>query len=308
MPQGSTRINTALSNLAVQYKNTEYIAGQFLKDLPVSKESDYYWVWANDFRIPDTQRANGALANMATMGYSTSSYQVKEHAIKDVITDRDRENTDAPLNLDRDMTENLTDIIMRRMEYEAMKLCFTTTTWSNNATLVSSTSWKGHTTTASPTGHVLSATGKILADSGKMANTMVIGWSVFEALKENQNLWDRIKYSERSIVTKELLAALFDVQNVYVGTAVYDTAKEGDTASKGFLWGSDALIAYFDPQPGIKKATAALNFRVAWKGNPYRVKKWREEAVEGDYIEVQTMCAPKAVATACAYLYKSVAL
>ena len=308
MPTGATRISAALSNLAVQYKNEEYIAGKFLKDLPVSKESDYYWIWGNDFRIPDTERANGALANMATMGYSTSTYNVKEHAIKDVITDRSRENTDSPLNLDRDMTENLTDIIMRRMEYEAMKLCFTTTTWSNNATLTSATSWKGHTTTASPTGNVLSATGAILAGSGKRPNTMVMGWNAFEALKENQNIWERIKYSERSIVTEQLLSALFDMQNVYIGSAVYDSAKEGDTVSKTFVWGSDCLVAYFDPQPGIKKASAALNFRVSWKGNPYRVKKWRAEEVEGDYIEVQTMCAPKAVATACAYLFKTVAL
>jgi hypothetical protein len=308
MPIGPTRISTALSNLAVQYTNNEYIFGTVFKDLPVAKESNQYWIWGNDFRIPETERANGALAAMATMGYSTSSYVVKEHAIKDVITDRDRENSDAPINLDRDMTENLTDIIMRRMEYEGMKLLFTTTSWSNNATLTSVTSWKGHTTTASPTKHVLSATGKILADSGKKANTIVMGWSALEALKENQNVWERIKYSERAVVTTELLAALFDIQNVYVGSAVYDSAKEGDTASKGFIWGSDAMVAYVDPSPGVKKATAWLNFRCGWKGNPYRVKKWREEEIEGDYIEVQTMCAPKPVATACAYLFKTVAL
>lgn len=309
MPQGSTRISAPLSNLAVQYKNNEFIAGQVLKDVMVSNESDIYYVYANNFRVPFTERANGAAAAMVTFAYSTSSYIVKEHALKDVITDRDRANTETPLNLDRDATENLTDTIMRRMEIEAHKLLFTTTTWANNAELsTTALSWCGITTTALPTQNVLSATSKILAAAGKKANTMVISWNVFAGLKENPNLFDRIKYAERAIVTEDLLKALFDMQNVYVGSAVYDSATEGLTESKGFIWGDDALVAYFEPMPGLKKASAAVNFRVGWKGNPYRVKKWREEEIEGDYIEVQTMCAPRAVATACGYFFKSVAI
>lgn len=308
MPQGSTRINAALTNLAVQYKNTEYIAGDVLKTMPVAKESDSYWIYANDFRLDDTLRANGSKANMVTMSWSTGSYVVSEHALKDVITDRDRMNTDAPLQLDRDLTEYLVDKIMIRQEYEAMKLLFTTTSWGNNATLTSATSWKGHTTTADPVVNAMSATGKIIAASGKKPNTLVMGWGGLEALKDNENVYSRIQYVERSILTPDIIAALFEIGKCYVGTAVYDTAAENETESKTFIWGSDALFAYFDPSPGLRKATAGLMFRVTEKGNPYRVKKWREEEIEGDYIEVQTMFAPKAVATACSYLFKTVAL
>lgn len=308
MPQGSTRINAALTNMAVQYKNSEYIAGTVLKDMPVAKESDSYWIYANDFRVEETLRANGAKANMATMSWSTSSYSVHEHAIKDVITRRDRLNTDAPLNLDRDITEYLVDKIMLRQEYEAQKLLFTTTTFSNNATLLSGTSWKGHTTTADPIVNAMSATGKIISSSGKRPNTFVGGWGVLEALKDNENVYSRIQYVERSILTPDIIAALFEVNNFYVGTAIYDSAKEGDTESQTFIWGTDALFAYFDPSPGLRKVTAALTFRVNEFGNPYQVRKWYEDEIDGDYIEVRTMFAPRAVATACGYLFKSVAL
>ncbi len=308
MPIGATRISAALSNLAVQYKNENFIFGSVFKDLPVTKESDNYWIWGNDFKIPETLRANGAMSNRVSMGYSTSSYAVNEHALNDVITDRDRANAVSPINLDADMTENLTDKIMNRMEYEGAKLLFTTTNWSTNETLVSTTSWKGHTTTAIFDLKVATGTAAILQASGKMANTLVIGYAVLEGLKYNVNIFDRIKYSERAIVTEQLIAAMCDLQNVYVGKAIYDQGKEGATASITFTWGSDAFLGYFDPAPGIKKATAALNFRVGWKGNPYRVKKWREEDIEGDIIEVQTMCAPRAVATSCGYLFKTVVL
>lgn len=308
MPQGSVRTSQPLSNLAVQYKNDNYIAGQILKDIPVLHESDLYYIYANDFRLPETKRANKALANMVTWEASTSTYQVEEHALKDVVTQRDRENADKPFNLDADTTEFLTDKILLRQEYEAAKLLFTTTTWGNNATLTTATSFAFNTTTSAPIQYVLSATSKILLSSAKKANTVVMGWDVFAAAKENNNIYSRIQYVERSLITQDLLAALFDVDNLYVGTALIDSNKEGETASITSVWGADVLVAYFDPNPTIKKVTAAANFRVVSMGNPYTVKKWYDDGIDGDYIQVRTMFKPKAIATSCAYLFKTAAL
>lgn len=308
MPQGSTRISKALTNFSVQYKNDNYIAGEVLKTMNVLKESDQYWIHNSKFKLEETYRENGSLANMATFGYSTSSYKTQEHALKDVITENDRANTDAPLNLDRDATEYLTDQIMLRQEYDTHKLLFTTTTWGNNSTLTSATSWKYHTTTSAPIQNVLSATGLILESSVKRPNKIVVGWDVFAALKENPNMYNRLAYTKDKMMTSQIMASMFDLDMMHVGSAVIDSAQEGDSEDQGFLWGADALIGWFDPSPGIKKATAALMFRVARKGIPYRVKKWYQDDIEGDFIEVQTKYVPKAVATACAYLYKSVAL
>jgi len=311
MAEGSTRINRALSNISVQYKNDEYIFGKVLKDIPVLNESDKYWVYNADYTLPETIRANGTPANMVTWSASTSTYRVDEHALKDVVTERDRDNTETPLSMDKDTVEFLTDKIMLRQEYEAHKLLFTTTTFSNNTTFVSATSWRNATTTcANPIVSVLSATGKIIKSSGKRPNTMVMGWEVLEALKNNSLVYGRIQYVERAIITEEILQAVFDVQSIYVGTAVLDTSKEGvhTSTSQGFLWEDDTLVAYFAPNVSRKMVTAAANFRVKKKGLPYRVKKWYEEDIEGTYIEVQTMCKPKAIATATGYLFKDCAV
>jgi len=306
--QGSQRIKKALTNVSVKYKNNEMIAGQFMKDMPVVKDAEKYYVYASEFRIPETLRANGSPSNQIKWEVSTSSYVVDKHSLSDVITDDDRQNEEAPLSLDVDTTENLTDKILLRQEFEAAKLLFTTTTFSSNATLNTATSWKYNTTTSAPIQNVLSATGAIIKAAGKMPNTGITGWDGFEALKENQNIYSRIQYVERAILTKEILASLFDLDNFYVGTAIYDSAKEGDTESTGFVWGSDCLIAYFNPSMGRKQVTAAINIRSTQYGTPYITKKWREEAVEGDMIEVTSKFKPKAVATACAYLFKTVAL
>ena len=308
MPQGSTRVSRPLTNVSIQYRNNETIYNKFMPELPVSKESDQYWIYNKDFRLSDTTRANGAEANMVTHEYSTSSYSTVEHALKDVITDTDRANTDAPLNLDVDATEFLSDQILQRTEFETAKLLFTTTTYSNNATLNTATAWIRNTTTSAPIQNVLSATNVIIKTSGMRPNTVILGKDSTDALKENQNVHERIKYVEKSIVTEDLLASLFEVDNVYTGTMVRDTSQEGLASTISFIWGSDALVAYFAPRAGIRTKSAAMMFRQSSKGQPMRVKKWRNEDVEGDMIEVQTKFIPKAVATNCAYLFKTVTI
>lgn len=308
MPQqGSKRLDKALTNMSVYYKNMDYIADRALPHVKVQNESDKYWVYTSDFRLPRTARANGTRAEMITWDASTSTYYLTEHSLKDVNTDRDYNNVDSPLNLDRDTSEYLIDKIMMRKEYETHKILFTTTTFSNNATLGSATSWKYHTTTSAPIQNVLSATGYIIQYAGKKPNRAITNWSAFEALKENQNVYGRIQYVQKAILTEEILASIFDIEQLFIGTATYDSAKEGETESQGQIWGSDFLLGYFGP-PKIRGASAAKVFYQPSYGSPYKVKRWREEDIGGNYIEVQSMYTIKAVATSTGYLFKSVAL
>ncbi|MHA1866625.1 MAG: hypothetical protein ACTSXD_01005 [Candidatus Heimdallarchaeaceae archaeon] len=302
---GNLHISRPLTNISVEYKNPAYIAGQVLKDVYVKNESDEYYVYNPEFRIPETYRANKSPANMISWSVSTSTYSLEEHALADIVTDRDRRNTDKPIDVDVDTTENLTDALLRRTEKMVADLLFTTGTWSNNTTLASTTSWRYNTTTVSPILNVLSATGKILKSSGVKPNSMVIGYDVFESLKEHVSILDRIKYAERAIITKDLLSAVFDIPNIYIGEAVYDASGEGLSEDKAYIFNTDALIAYFNPNPGLKKITAAIMLRIKEGGTPIKVKKWRDEKVAGDVIEVSTMMKPKAIATACAYFIKN---
>lgn len=303
---GSLHINQALSNISVKYTNNEFIAGQILKEVPVKKESDVYYIYNRDFKIPETLRADRSPASMHSWSVSTSTYNLNEHALADIVTDRERRNMDSPLQADIDTVENLTDKIMLRQEYEVSKLLFTTTSWGNNETIVTATSWDyaAGTATSLPIQDMLSATSSILMRGGIRPNTLVLGWDTFVVLKENQNVYDRIKYVERALITPELLASVFDVEKVFVGTAVYDSAADGITESMGYVWGPNALLCYINPSMGLKKVTAATMLRITEAGKPYKVKKWRREELSGDQVEVSTMFEPVVVASNCGFFFK----
>ncbi len=295
--------------MTVEYDNYEYIADKVLKDVMVTHESDQYYIHNNDLRLEETLRANGTPSEMITWDVSTGSYVLNEHALKDVITDRDRDNIDTPpLQLEAQTAFNLKSKIQIRMEYETHKLLFTTTTFSNNDTKTSASSWKYHTTTSSPLQNVLSATSYITKYAGSKPNTGVTSLDVLDALKENVNVHERIKYTQKSVYGADLIASMMDLQNIYVGTARYNTVDEGIADDFGMIWGNDFLVAYFDPAPTLKTRTAAVNFRLKKRGIPWTVKKWREEDIDGDYIQVQTFFKPAAIATTGGYLIKACAL
>ena len=303
---GSLHVSRPLTNISVQYKNSDYIAGLVCKDVSVAKESDQYYVYVRDFRVPETKRADKTTAKMVTWGVSTSSYSLEEHALADIVTDRQRRNADSPLQLDADTTEFLTDKIMLSFEKDVADLFFTTGTWANNTSLDTASSWKYNTSTSAPIQNVCSGTTRIIKSSGVKPNTLILGIDAFDGLKNNANVYGRIQYVERAIMTEDLLAAVMDVDKVYVGRAVYDAGSEGIAESITAVWGNNALLAYFAPSPGIKKVTAACNFRQSEGGAPYKVKKWRREELSGDEVEVSTMYKPAAIATACAYYFSSV--
>jgi len=303
---GNLHISKALTNISIQYTNENFIADRVLQSVPVLNESDQYYVYNRDFRIDDTLRQRKSPANMATWGVSTSSYSLDEYALADLIPDRDRQNTDAPLSLDIDTTEFLMQKILRQKEKIVSDLLFTTTSWANNQAGTTNTSWRYNTTTSAPIQQVLSATGVIIRQSGIMPNKLVVGWSVFEALKENNNVYGRIQYVERAILTEEILASVFDVAEFIVGKSYYDSSIEGMTETMTAIWGDKALLGYFNPRVGLRQVTSAVLLNSSQNGAMVKAKKWREEKLAGDMVEVSTMYVPKTVATQCAFLFSSV--
>ena len=303
MPSGGNlHISKTLSNVAVEYKNNAYIAQEALGTVSVQKESDLYYTFNRDFRIPEARRADGAASNQITWGVSTSSYVLQRYSLSDVVTDRSRDNSDT-INLDMQTTEFLMDKILLNIEAATADLLFTTGTWGLNATLNSATAWRSPTTTSVPVQNILSGTSAIVSNSGRRPNTLILGYTSYDALKLNSDITGRIQYVERAIANKEVMASLFDIQTIHVGEAVRDTGTPGVSENLGYIWGPDALLCYLEKSPGMRKLSAAYMFQKS----DVATKKWRDEKVEGDYIEVNAMMRPYAVATSCAFFFKAVA-
>ena len=295
---GNSHINKPLTNVSLRYNFAEGIYDQVFPIVPVKKESDVYFIYdLSNLRLEETLRANRSKANLIERDFSQASYNLEEHALAELITDRDRANADKPLSLDIDTTEDLEEKIQIRQEVDTAGIAFTTTSWSNTLSISAAAAWS--TTGTVPLNQILTGTSLILQDAHVRPNRAVLGWESFKSLKVNTSTLDMIKYTERGIITEDILASLWDLDKVIVGRASYVNSPEGRTNTSTFIWDDKCLVYYVPQAAKLKTPAAGYNLII---GQQRKVKKWRDESYGGDFIEVSTLFAPLIVATAAGFL------
>lgn len=292
-------VDKALSQISIKYQNKSFVAMEVFPELMVKNESDKYYVYDRDFRLPETARANKGKAREHTFQLSTSSYVLEEHALKDYVSDRDANNYDLA-SLRADTTEELTDKILLRLEKSVADL-FTSTSWSQNVSLTAAQQWSLDTTTSNPIPLMDTAATTVIDNSGYTPNIAVIPHKAMIAAKNHSSVIDRIKYTNVNI-TPQMLAGLFDIQKLVVPKAVIDSSAEGVAASIGDVWGDNVFVGYRAERPSPLKPSAGYVFR---SSTPL-VKRWRDEERASEAIEVGMLYQAKVVASLSGYLLKDV--
>lgn len=291
-------VNQLLSNVSVQYKNSEYIWDKLFPQIPVMKDTDYFRVYDRVFKIPETKRAPKALAREFSFEFSLSSYALEQHALKDYVGVDEEENNDQG-SLKVDATENLTDAIYRKLEDMAASL-FTSTNWSLNVSLSTAQQFSLNSITSDPIATYDTATTVIINNSGKTPNFAVLPRDGYVAVKNHVSVLDRVKYTS-SLVTAEMLKGLMGFSELLVPTAVKDTAAIGLTPSISPFFADFSFVGW-KPQSGGGIKTPSCGY---WfiRSQP-RTRSWFDEERNATAIEVEIKAVPKIVASLTGYLIK----
>jgi len=307
MPQphrGQVHVDRPLTNVSVAFRQdaSQFIAEQVFPRVPVSKQSDQYFVYdIGDWYRSDTQRrAPGSESAGSGWAITTDSYFCDVFAIHKDVDDQTRANADSPIELDRDSTEFITQDMMINKEREWTTAFFTTSLWTGSTTGTDITPGDLWDTVAStPIDDIQEQRQSIAEKTGFLPNTLVLGPEVFKELREHADILDRIKYTQRGIVTEDILASLFDVQRVFVPLATQNTANEQATDVMDFLYGKNAFLCYSAPSPGILRPSAGYTF--TWTGlgantTGQAVTRFRMEQLKSDRIELEAAFDQKLVA------------
>ncbi len=277
--------------MSVAYRNSNYIADQILPIVPVAKQTGKYAKFTRDnwYRNEAGLRAPGTRAPRMYWDMDTAgSYACLEYAAATTLSDEIRENADNPINPEKTSVEFVTDKIFLAREARAAALLFdASTTFSGYTAGVTAltggaaVAWDTYET-SDPIQDVNAMTNIVIKAIGMKPNTLVIGQDVYAALKVHPSLLERIKYSQMGVVTTELMARLFDIEKIHVGTAIYNTSEEGTTASYSYIWGKYALLAYITPRPALE--SPSLGYILTFKNRV--VNRYREDQEHCDVFEV----------------------
>jgi len=323
MPQPNVKeliVTGPLQNVSVAYRNKTYIGARvfpILEDVDSKAKIPVYQKGAW-FRDEAGIRGPGSRAPRGGYPIDWLTLATKEYAFAKEVTDEDRRFAKSkmapPLKPDQDAIEFCSDKIDLSKERRIASL-ITSGTWvDGNA---GGEDAEGLWSPAGDTNTFLAdiALGRkaIQKGTGITPNYLIIDFATYESLKLCAAILDKIKYTQRGVLTKELLAAVCDLEDVLIGEAIYSTAKEtkaGTDFTARYVWEVNAgkgmgFLFYRPPSPGLKVISAGYQARTAYEdGQPRRTTTWREAAEHQDVYEVAEETDIIQVAAGAGYLWK----
>lgn len=315
--QADLHVNVPLTNVSVAYIQSadSYIADKVFPKVPVQKQSDLFWKYSkSDWRRTDVKRRAPSTESPGVgWNMDTDTYFAHVYAVHKDIDDQERANADSNFNLDRDATEFITNQQLLKRDIDWTNSYFKTGVWANEKTGVASApttnqflQWNG--ASSDP----LTNMGNWILDfrrlTGFAPNICVMGAYVMNALKQHPDIVDRIKYTQRGVVTEDLIATLFDVDELFIsyatisnGPQIPDARQQDAAATYDFIGDpTGVLLAYAPPAPSLLTPSAGYTF--TWSGylggnaEGVRVKRFRMEHIASDRVEAEQTYDMKVVA------------
>ena len=269
-------IDRALTNISVAYMQgaDAFIADKVFPIIRVQKQSDVYFEYskADNFRNEVQERGRGAESAGGNWNARIADpYYCRKYAYHYDITQEERVNYDKPLDVERDTVEWLGHKMLLKREIDFASKFFKTGVWKID-TNKASDKWSSQT--SDPVKDVNDAMLQMAEETAVKPNFAIMSPDVFYALKNHEGIMDRIKYTQKGIITLDLIASLFELDRIFVPWAVYNDEAQvpkmtepADSETKinmNFIYKGCMLLGHCAGRPSLKAPTAGYIF--AWTG------------------------------------------
>ena len=320
---GDVHVNRPLTNISIAFMQDQsmFVADRIFPMVPVLKQSDVFFTIPRGHFNRDemTERAPGTESRGANYTFDTDDYRATVWALHKMIDDQSRANYDSPLAPDRTTTEFLTRKGLIRKEKLWTDSFMKTGVWTFEADGVSGAGTDRENldftdaamnnvqhfseAMSEPIEVMRVMVRSVQMRTGFKPNVLVLGPKVYDALIDHPDIIGRLDNGQTTglaMANRQSLAQLFEVEEIVVLEAIYNSADEGATDAHKFFTEKDALLLYRPSSPGLEVPSAGYTF--AWTGfigggdRGMRMKRMRMETHESDRVEIQMAFVHKQIA------------
>lgn len=305
---GNVHINVPLSNLARLYRPdvNGFIADKVCPYLPVEFESNSYYLFdQGPFFATDVDDlvADRSAPREVEYSHSTDTYTCQRRELAWTISDRERNNADSQLNLERNkQMGTLGRLLLKREARVAALLRKTTNSGGLTSGANAAADW-GTAATTTIESDILTGREAVRQLIGLEPNTIVIPVAVATKMNKNAQIRDWVKYAVFQPGVNPLaerfplLPPAFFGMNVIVPNALQNTAVEGQTASYSDVWSTHVRLLYVTPGPAIETPSVSYTFRA----EPLATRQERIGQSRVDWFAVGQTIVEKIVAPDAGY-------
>lgn len=217
-----------------------YAVPSMLPRVPVTKETFKYHKFGADAlrKQASDKRALRGKSNEVTWSKDSGTAKVEEHSLK---TGLDQREVDAAEGFDIRATAAMIPRgqILTGKEFNGATKLKTAASYAAGHT-ANNINWK--------TGDVIEEVHKqkelIKRKIGKNPNKLLLGNITYRITKVNTKVTGMLSANERKLITPQILAALFEVEEVVLGDSVF-MGDDGETGED--IWGDVAILGYVNP-------------------------------------------------------------
>jgi hypothetical protein len=240
-------------------------------------------------RAVRTNRASGGGYNTTEFEFTTDTYATNEHGL---VVPVDKRNAAIYANyFDAEVVaaKLARHGVMVNQEARIAAKVFNAGTFSPTAV---TNEWDD-ADNAAPIDDIEAAVQRLYA-KGVIANALVLNWKVFRNLRNCGQVIDRItsagagQSAKPSQITAQLLATVFDLEQVIVAGAQSNSAAQGQAASIGSVWSDEYAMVCRVASPGASIEEPCLGRTFHWGedgssiGGTY--ESWYDEDIRGDKV------------------------
>jgi hypothetical protein len=244
-------IDPVLTGIAIQYRNKALIADMVLPritpELPRKEFKYNVWTKAEQFTVPNTAVGRRGKPQEIEFTATQVTGAVLDYALDDPIPFDDIQNAPEGHDPEAFAVQSLAGLIALDREARVAGLVFAGGTYpSANKTALSGTGAGGQwsASDSTPIDDILTGLDVPLI----RPNTMVIGRQAFSKLSTHPQIAKAVlgNSGDSTIASAQQIANLFSLERVLVGEGYQNTAKRGQTASYGRVWGKACALLYID--------------------------------------------------------------
>lgn len=289
-----------------------FIGTEIMPFFTVSEQSADYPVLPIEafLKLQDTARRPRGAYQRSDYEFETDTYSCSENGWEEPLDDVERKLYSRYFDADEVAIKRAMDMVLRNQEKRIADLVFNTANITNTGAVT--TEWDT-AATATPRADVLGAKTTLREATGVQIDSLAMSLKVFENLLLTAELTDT--YQNTAPIQSfpmeaqiRVIAQYFQVANLYIGGAQYDTAKKGQSYSLSDLW-DDEYVLLFKKSSGMDLQQAALGRTFLWdQDSPSNIvtETYREENVRSDVYRVRQYTDEELIFAGAGYLLSNI--
>jgi hypothetical protein len=301
---GDVQTAQVLQDLSIMYANDEYIGTRTMPLVGTAPGvlSVEYWAYdkENKFSAPSDIVGTRGKVNEVSEDVTKTSTSLQRRALAEFVDAWTQSAMDNPVQQMVSPMLNVLDALAFNQELRIAAIVGATASFGSNTSAIAAADRWDSTTGGDPLGDIQPALAAMWIGNGPGKNIGVTSLSVYNCLVKHPTILDSFKYTQGGRVTREQLAAYFELDDLLVGKARKNTANQAAASGTySRVWPDRFSIVRVAAVPGTRNASFGVTL-----ADPIQQSQWYVEGDggRGGYM-VQASFADKSVVLAadCGY-------